>query len=433
MVQTTKGTIGLEFDDLAAAVDGDAAAIRVVTKLEPAGGPGDKVFPPTYQGGIYATEKRRIGDTVIDAVVLDSVQSQANRLELALRSARERGELRFPLIVADFSRDFPHIGRITALDAPHRIADAIFRESLREGTPFRDSDEGQRFASARPTNATPLFELCPTALVFGVWDSTGPRGGLGAKFARALVSEIVGFDAVLGVRTASRVDPLPISVQVTIYETKSGGWTLLEKEARRDERGQPVRYGGTEGRGRPSTINLGNVTPDLVRVAERDRPLDETGRALPANSVLPGGVTISHAVQTAVLSLPALRRLRFPLDGGKTDPEAETAARTTLAALALASVAYQRREGYDLRSRCLLVPVEASLFELVPGDGGEPRRFTLRPDEASGLFATAVAGATKKGLPWREDDIELSPSQQLIDLVRRSEELGGLVEEAAGE
>jgi CRISPR-associated protein Csb1 len=38
----------LNFDILTKSVAGGAAAIRTITRLEPAGGPGDKVFPPTY-------------------------------------------------------------------------------------------------------------------------------------------------------------------------------------------------------------------------------------------------------------------------------------------------------------------------------------------------------------------------------------------------
>jgi CRISPR-associated protein Csb1 len=37
----------LSLDVLTNAVAGGAAAIRTITRLEPAGGPGDKVFPPT--------------------------------------------------------------------------------------------------------------------------------------------------------------------------------------------------------------------------------------------------------------------------------------------------------------------------------------------------------------------------------------------------
>ena len=64
------------------------AAIRFFAKLQPAGGPGDKVFPPTYTGGQYALESRIDEHRVVkEVVVLDSVQSQANRMEEALLAA----------------------------------------------------------------------------------------------------------------------------------------------------------------------------------------------------------------------------------------------------------------------------------------------------------------------------------------------------------
>jgi hypothetical protein len=49
-----------------------------------------------------------------------------------------------------------------------------------------------------------------------------------------------------------------------------------------------------------------------------------------------GGFTIDYAEQTTVLSLPALRRLRFPVKPGeKSTTESDNAARTYLAALGL--------------------------------------------------------------------------------------------------
>lgn len=405
---------GLTFEQLADAVAGDVAAVRTVLKLQPAGGEGDKVFPPTYQGGAYAREKRRVGDTVVDTVLLDSVQSQANRMEQALKKARERGDLRFPLITTDFSQWFPEIGRITTLDAPHRIADAIFRDSLLNGQGFRDSSPGKKFIAASALKATALLELCPTALVFGVWDSTGlgPRAGLGAKFQRALVSEVVGFEVEVGVRTASRIDPLPISAQVDVYEAADGdGWTI-DPENARQEKGKPVPFRARERArgGRPSSINLGNVTPDVVR--------DQRG------NILPGGVSIRYAKQTAILSLPALRRLSFPLEGRQQTADTASAARTLLAALALAAVAYQREEGFDLRSRCLLVPVEPPAFELIPGDGSSPVRFSLEAKDAQRIFNRAVERVRAVGLPWSEEELVLTPSERLRDLVQRSLEVG---------
>lgn len=114
------GTKTLTLDALTKAVSGSAAAFRRVVELQPAGGPGAKVFPPTYEGGRYATEKRRINGETVDCVLLDSVQSQANRMELALQDAIEEGLLTLPLITVDFTGTVaPWAGKITSLQAPH--------------------------------------------------------------------------------------------------------------------------------------------------------------------------------------------------------------------------------------------------------------------------------------------------------------------------
>jgi len=192
---STHNTITLT--DLQQAVAGDVAAIRRNTKLAPAGGDGDKLFPPTYLSNDgrseYASEERKIRSadgTVhsVSTVLLDSVQSQANRLELALLRGYKARKLRFPLALVDFGKDddrqlFRDIGQITALEAPHRFADAIFRDSHLPGTnqPFRESELGRKLDEARTMNATPLFETCPTALVFG----SGTRRALGAASAQS--------------------------------------------------------------------------------------------------------------------------------------------------------------------------------------------------------------------------------------------------------
>jgi CRISPR-associated protein Csb1 len=405
-------TSRLEYRVLRDIVSSSAAALRCRTRLRPAGGPEDKVFPPSYEGRQYALEERRIDGTVEKVVLLDSVQSQANRIELALRDAYERGVLRFPLLAVDFAAEgLPHIGRITSLDAPHRIADAIFRECYLDGLPFRDSPLGLAFRSARVHYATPLLRYCPTALVFGVWDSTGAQGGLGAKFARVLTSEIIGVGAIPGVRTQSRVDPLPIARTIDIYQAQPGkgapgGWTLDPGEAL-----APARTGAEPPKQRPSELNLGNVTPSIVR--ENGEPVT-------------GGVTLRYALHTAVLSLPALRRLRFPLHWGeRSDPQSDVAARTLLAALALSGLVALREQGYDLRSRCLLVPEEPLVFEVIPNDGSPiQHRFVLPVEDVPQLFRQAVNEVRKAGLPWPEDgqeEIALHPSPQLVELIRRSE------------
>lgn len=403
--------------ELEQAVAGGAVAIRVRRRLQPAGGPGTKVFPPTY--GVdekaphkYCLEKRRINGQEVETVTLDSVQSQANRLEEALRDAWQRRELRLPVVAIDFGgeTELDDVGEITSLDTPHRLADALLRDSATEkdGTPFRYTPEGRAFTDARVTHATALYRLCPTALVFGLWDSTGPKGGLGAKFARALVSEIVGAGAVLGSKTASRIDPVQIqniSKQWPILEGSDGTWTLDPDQAKQ-AKGKAVPYKT----GRPSEVNHGNVTPTI----------DERA----------GGVTIDYAEQTVVLSLAGLRRLRFRDDsaGQPLAPDAreaaERAARTVLAALALAAVVLQQDADHDLRSRCLLVPDQPLTFELLGRNGEEPRPFTLDRTRALALLAEAQERAAAQGMGWPnapgEAVLRLRPMPKLAELIRRS-------------
>ena len=81
-----------------------AAAFRCRRRLEPGGGNGDKVFPPTFAGAVYAVEQRRIPDRdqPVRCVLLDSVQSQANRMEQALQEAVDAGLIKIPVIEATF-------------------------------------------------------------------------------------------------------------------------------------------------------------------------------------------------------------------------------------------------------------------------------------------------------------------------------------------
>lgn len=422
----------LDLKNLQKAVAGTAVAFRCVTDYQPVGGPGDKVFPPTYEGGKYAKEKRIDPETGENktCVLLDSVQSQANRMELALLEAHRAGKANLPLIVTTFDLGDPHEYKnftVSSLEAPHRVADALFRDSLCNGVIFRESEKGRILDTADTRNAAGLFGLCPTALLFGLWDSTGPRGGLGAKFQRALVSEIVGLDAVAGINTGSRIDPAQIMrvPNVTLYqrdETRNDvpRWTL-DQEAGNGPLGTGAQ------KGRPSQANHGNVTPDYAFARDPRRQIiyhtvvDSNGRERREPRIL-GGFTISRAVQTTVLSLSALRRLRFPLNGSvDSDPATDLAARTVLAALGLAAGTLARND-MDLRSRCQLFAEHESNWQLLDRPSESPREFQLDSDAALRLLSDAISEATSAGLPW-EGVIELTPSDDLIELVRRSQEL----------
>jgi CRISPR-associated protein Csb1 len=410
----------------------NGAAARSRVTLQPAGGEGTKVFPPTYSGAVYAMEKRRLPGypEPVDCVLLDSVQSQANRLEEALQQAIDEGKIQIPIVEVDFNSFENHpdenlrllepIGKVTSLQAPHRIVDAILRDSIvaeegedkdklfRAKNGERESSIGQRLRRVNAHNATALFELCPTALLLGMWDSTGPKGGLGAKFERAMVSEIVGVNAVRGCKTSSRLDPLGIQLQAgPIYQTEDGGWTLDPAKARK-EKEQPVKKGKD---GRPSEANHGNVTPSIS-----DK--DSNGE------FLAGGVTIDRAEQTIVLSFPALRRLRFPLnDEAQSRSEVDVAARTVLAALGLCAAALAAEAGLDLRSRCLLWPTESLKWELLGRPGEVHKDIVITAEHAIQLLNEAIQEAKKIGLPWRTTPLQLRPSDELVKLVVKSQQL----------
>lgn len=413
----------LTFERLRSAVAGDTVALRSRMTLQPAGGEGDKVFPPSYSvdgraDHKYAVEERRLGDGgVSTTVLLDSVASQANRAELALLEGWEHGELKFPVPYVDFSEDggMTDYDRLTVLEAPHRLADAVFRDSLLDDTLFRLSDVGRAITDATPRNATDLFRYSPTSLLFGMWDSTGPKGGLGAKFQRAYVSEIVGFDASVGKKVGSRIDPLQIEKVASedrVFNSADPDevWTHEAATAERDRKGQlvPASRGSASGEaGQPAKINHGNIAPSIDAQA--------------------GGVTISRGVQTTVISLAALRRLRFK----GFDRSAESAARTAIAALGVAAVAYQYETDFDLRSRCLLLPTHPPRLEFLRRDGSPADDTAVDRETAAEILSAAASDAKTNGIGWASTDIRLVPAPKLIELIRRSRKVSA-TEQPAG-
>ncbi|HET6496367.1 MAG TPA: type I-U CRISPR-associated RAMP protein Csb1/Cas7u [Thermoleophilia bacterium] len=370
------------------------AAVRRVRRLLPVGGTGDRIFPPTYPAEApraparHVFETRRIEGKDVPCVLIDSVQSQANRLEEALRRAMSDGAIAVPHIRVDFAGqtakvedreyDLSDLGTITSLDAPHRVFDAIIRDSELDGSPFSASDLSERLRSAKPHDATAIFEASPTALLFGAWNSHGEGGGLGAKFARCIVSEIVGVNAIEGQTTSSRIDPLGIRAEVRVRGGVSDWQIAQDGESRRGTR-------------RPSEIGHSNIMPDVA----------------------PGGVTMDYALHTAVVTCAGLRRLRFP------DTEDENAGRTVLAALALVALTQQDETGYALRSRCDLVCEGAAPFEIVHPDGAADQ-FEATTESAIAVFNEAVEVAKQAGFPWREEPIRLVPQKRLAELVAHS-------------
>jgi CRISPR-associated protein Csb1 len=382
----------------------DDAALRRRQRLQPVGGKGDKIFPPTYPeerrggGPRHVFERRRLGGAEIWCVLVDSVQSQANRLEEALSAALREGVV-LPYVTVDFAgKELAGVSEITSLEAPHRVYDAILRDSLLDGEPFMKSPLGVRLAEAKPSYATALLETSPTALLFGAWHSTGEGGGLGAKFARCLVSEIVAVNTPIeeiadarsgeievrtsGRRTGSRIDPLGVLRKVEVFKS-SEGW-----DTDRDRAGRGAKAV------RPAEINHGNIAPSVQAL----------------------GITCEYAEHTAVISFAALRRLG--LGGGERD----RAGRALLAALGLVALTEQDARGYALRSRCDLVCEGGAPFELVHADGAI-ERLEIDRSAARRLYAEAFDATRAAGFDMHAEPIRLVPQDKLVEIVRRSQRL----------
>jgi CRISPR-associated protein Csb1 len=384
---------------LLSACAGGMSALRTVVQLIPAGGDGDKVAPPTHKDGQYAFEKRTVeGRTDVCTVLLDSVQSQANRFEEALLNAVRSGEIKIPLLQISI----PGHPTLTSLSVPHRVHDAIFRDSTYEGVKFRDSEIGKQMVGARAWNATGMFQLCPTALLFGTWDSQSNAGVNSAKFARCLVSEIIGFDAVRGRKSSSRIDPLGIkSIKGAIFESKDDQWTLDAAKAVQ-LKGKPQLY---KSKGTPAEINHGNIPPTLTD--------PETGA---------GGVTFREAKQTAVLSFTQIRKLRFPISGKESD-DLDIAGRSVIAALGILALALQTEDGYQLRSRCQLIPIAEPEFEWLGPTAPEKKTEKISAKTAKEALQALYLKAKDQGLVWREEPLTLEPEEKLVKLVEMSDQL----------
>lgn len=107
----------MDYAALKTAVAEDAA-LRRRRRLQPVGGQGEKIFPPTYPPSDamkravgeknaqprHVLETRRINGEDVPRALIDSMQSQANRMEeLLLASVRDRSAM-IPYVTGRFSR-----------------------------------------------------------------------------------------------------------------------------------------------------------------------------------------------------------------------------------------------------------------------------------------------------------------------------------------
>jgi CRISPR-associated protein Csb1 len=376
-----------------------ASNIRLSISLAPVA--GNVVYPPTFAPAESAPPKTPAGHNwrPDGSVVLDTPQSQANRIEDAILRAMHRGVLTYP----DIRLKIPGEGTVSVLELSHRAYDATLFHALdAKGTAFRHTAVGKALIDAHPGNAAAVFEHAPIQLLVGAWDSHGGRGVLAAKFQRILTGEIVGLDAKPIQRTATKMDPLDIRRDAaTVYQHRDGniGWTLDPTQAKCDEGGKPIVC-------KPAETGLGNTPSTTER-----------------------GALISGARHDLVISVTAIRRLRFPDPvTGELDPARDRAGQDAVLAFGIYAISLLLDAGYDLRSGCQLVPTEEPALEVIGRTLQQVERADL--SSARAWFDSAMAGAASHGLKWRTDPLELTPSDDLKEVIARSRALAGLADAA---
>lgn len=372
-----------------------SAGLRLRIRLQPLYGPGEIVFPCTVAGGKYQISNRRIPgySESVPCAILDSVQSQANRMEDALLDDIREGKLKLPHLETDFAGIeglLKEIGKITCFEAPHRIFDAILRDSVDErGIHFPLTELGQKVINSNAKDATAIFQVSPASLLFGSWDSTGVSGGLGEKYTRCVVSEVVGINTEQAARAGTRIDPLNLAGSIPpdkiLKETKDEMWAQIAKSRKKIDK--------------PSEINHSSV------------PWPKEG------SQLHGGVTVDYIQQSTTISFAALRQLHFPV-GGK---DQSSFAHAVLAAIALHAAALNTERGWHLRSRCDLILDDGVSPEWENLGRSSISKEILTADATRDVLNEAIAKAKEAGLPWNDEPIRLKPSPALQKLVVASQ------------
>lgn len=324
-VSVTADEIDSWADDLKGPV-----ALCFKQKLTPVEGERGVIFPPTYADIGYNVDTLSDGTKV---ATIDSVGSQANRMEPIFRAAKP-GQHENPLskLVPQIDIAYGNEKVASILEAGHRLGDAVVRSSELK------SDAQNAFKVFLDTgDASALAKLSPTSLVFGVWDSRDTQ----AKLPRLVQSVIRAWD----------VDELHRSAQYN----PALDYAALEVFSEEDKQ---------KAEGRPES------------------PLAQRGFVhVPATGTHGGVVARGPIERTVTVNLVALRKL---------DGEKAQSLRRYILGLALVA-ATEPLDG-SLRQGCLLVQDEktAAKWFTVARDG-KRAAVTLSSADALGYAQKAAA------------------------------------------
>jgi len=341
--------------------DDEVVALRLRHRLrsvEEGPGGSDIVYPPTYPDRGYIIDELGNGEKV---ALIDSVGSQANRIERLFIPKRELSELapNYWIIFKDGSKKSIH-------EVAHRAADATVR-----AIPELRALSERAFEGLKKGDATEMCKAFPTSLLFGAWDS---RGGSNVKLPRLIRSQIRAWD----------VEPLHTAAQ---YKSV---WAHLGKKDREE----------------------------LEKAAKSQKALSEWGLkdspvvSKESKDGIPGGVLVRGGiVRHVVVNLIALREY------AARDDEMTNALHRYL--LGLAVLAATARMDPYLREGCVLVDAEPGEWEIV-SRSGEFVSTSLAGDRSKLVDWTKEASE-----PFREEWEEAGEREYKFDIEEAKQMVNG--------
>lgn len=391
-------------------------ALRLKQQLVPVEFDKDEmiVYPPTFADVGYNIDRLSDGTQV---ALIDSVGSQANRLEPAFKSDSGHGlgdlvpQIEIVLRIegcgecTECKKDKPNVAKCkkpwkvkrSLFDLAHRAADAVVQSS-----PSLLPDIARAFETLRKTgNAGPLCAIAPTSLIFGCWDS---RGGSGEKLPRLVRSLIRGWD----------VDVLHASAQFNSISKllSEDDRAALEKEAKAKKK----KLSATGFADAPATFRKVSTAAAAQMTEFRNGSPNLERRIL-------GGVVVHDRIQRDItVNLVALRGIC-----GK-DKKDSDAIRKYLLALSLLAATIDidlfLREGCNLR-----YADKQDQWFAVPrrGDAGA---VDLVSEEAQALLRTYAETQSKQFTEARaklklEHEFDLSEAKKLLSKKSDDESGGG--------
>ena len=360
---------------------GGASVLTSVTPLEPAAGPHASVAPAKFLEGqgrtakpVFAYERRFWDGEAVTAVLIDSKQSQSNRLEAAVSAAiadQDPVLARTPRIELRFED-----GQVYSdIDLPHRAFDGQIRAGTINGEPATAAQEYRELRNATVADARPLLERSPITLLLGGWDAS--RKTHAGRYRSLLVGEIIGILSDQGrdpevnqsKRGGARIDPLGARIQLDQAEREA---IADVQKSELSDKAYTNSYGTG---GKSSSLGLGGIPPSLEQL---------------------GGVTCRAIIRSHVLSFAALRALRFD----SPTSEGDVACRALLAALALNGLARSDAE-LLLRANCDLVEAGPAVVTLDKRYGQKENFEPLSIEQAQELLSAAIDNAVQAAnLTW---------------------------------